>query len=179
MLRVAVLDADILYPPVLRDMLVSMAYWGLFEARWSSDILDEVERNLISKAGLSGETAKRRVGQLKSLLPQAMVTDYAELLSDLTNHPKDRHVVAAARKTNATAIVTRNIRHYHPLPPGMVAVHPDVFMSRLVTTENLLTIHECLDDVRSGWPRPPTAQFLLDRLGQLVPEFAAKVSDAL
>jgi len=160
-------------------MLVGMAYWGLFEARWSSDILEEVERNLILKAGLSGETAQRRVGQLKALLPQAMVTDYAEFLTDLANHPKDRHVVAAARKAGASVIVTRNIRHYHPLPVGIVAVQPDPFMSSLVTAENLLTIRECLDDVRSGWPSPPSAQFLLDRLGQLVPAFAAKLSDTL
>ena len=179
MLPVAVLDADILYPPVLRDMLVGMAYFGLFEARWSNDIIDEVERNLTAKAKLSSETAHRRVGQLKALLPQAMVTDYAEFLTDLTNHPKDRHVVAAARKAGASVIVTRNIRHYHPLPVGIAAVQPDPFMSSLVTTENLLTSRECLEDVRSGGPSPPSAQFLLDRLGQLVPEFAAKVSDTL
>ena len=45
---VAVLDACVLYPLPLRDTLLSVAEAGLYEARWSERILDEVERNLVA-----------------------------------------------------------------------------------------------------------------------------------
>lgn len=44
----AVLDADVLYPPPLRDTLLSAAFEGCFQPLWSAEILDEAIRNLLA-----------------------------------------------------------------------------------------------------------------------------------
>lgn len=44
----AVLDACVLYPAPLRDLLLSLASAGLFHARWTPDIENEWTRNLLA-----------------------------------------------------------------------------------------------------------------------------------
>jgi len=39
-------DANVLYPNVLRDVLIRLAQTGLVHARWTEKILDETFRNL-------------------------------------------------------------------------------------------------------------------------------------
>lgn len=41
-----VYDANVLYPTMLRDILIRLAGTGIYQARWTEDILDEVFRNL-------------------------------------------------------------------------------------------------------------------------------------
>jgi hypothetical protein len=38
---VAAYDANVLYPAALRDLLVRLAQTGLFQAKWTEQILDE------------------------------------------------------------------------------------------------------------------------------------------
>ena len=45
----AILDANVLYPNLMRDILLSMASVGLYQARWTSRINDEWTRNLVAK----------------------------------------------------------------------------------------------------------------------------------
>jgi hypothetical protein len=42
----AILDANVLYPNLLRDILLSLAASGLYHARWSAEINSEWTRNL-------------------------------------------------------------------------------------------------------------------------------------
>lgn len=44
---VALLDANVLYPARLRDLLIRLAIAGLYQARWSEQILDECFDNLL------------------------------------------------------------------------------------------------------------------------------------
>ena len=44
----ALLDACVLYPAPLRDVLLSLANKGLYHARWTRDIQDEWVRNLLA-----------------------------------------------------------------------------------------------------------------------------------
>ena len=50
--RVAVLDACALVPIRLATTLLWLAEAGIFEALWSDQILDEVQRNLVAKLAL-------------------------------------------------------------------------------------------------------------------------------
>jgi hypothetical protein len=43
---IVVYDACVLYPAPLRDLLIRLACTGVFRARWTEQILDEVFRNL-------------------------------------------------------------------------------------------------------------------------------------
>lgn len=158
-----------IYPPALRDVLITVALKGLYQARWSEEILDEVKRNLAMR--INPAEAEARVSILRQLLPDAMVADYAEELTDLENYPKDHHVVAAALKGGAKIIVTGNLKHFHPVPTGLRAMLPDAFLCQFLNrTDDLL---EALEDVREGWPVPPPLGVLLDRLDKLVPQFAS------
>ena len=49
---------------------------------------------------------------MKKMFPDAMVTGYANLISAMTNDPKDRHVLAAAVRCGAQAIVSNNVKHF-------------------------------------------------------------------
>jgi hypothetical protein len=37
----ALLDAYVLYPATLRDLLMELAFQGVYQARWSAEIEDE------------------------------------------------------------------------------------------------------------------------------------------
>ena len=45
---VDVLDANVLYPAVLRHLLMQFAVAGVFRARWTRQIEDEWTRNLLA-----------------------------------------------------------------------------------------------------------------------------------
>jgi hypothetical protein len=62
---------------------------------WSDHVLEELRRNLI-KAGAKREAVEHRLGQMATYFPDARVTGYEQLIGSMTNHPKDRHVLAAA-----------------------------------------------------------------------------------
>jgi hypothetical protein len=41
----AILDANVLYPMMLRDFLITLATTGLYRAKWTEQIHDEWVRN--------------------------------------------------------------------------------------------------------------------------------------
>lgn len=45
----ALLDANVLHPPGLRDLLVRLGQTGLFRPRWSERILDEMVRSILRR----------------------------------------------------------------------------------------------------------------------------------
>ena len=50
---IVILDANVLLPLTLRDTLLRAAAGGFYQARWSKEILDEMERNLVSITTMS------------------------------------------------------------------------------------------------------------------------------
>jgi hypothetical protein len=53
-----------------------------------------------------------RLQQMNEAFPDALVTGYESLIPGMTNHPKDRHVLAAAVRGGAEALVTENLRDF-------------------------------------------------------------------
>ena len=45
---IAVLDACVLYPVVVRDLLLTMSTNAALDPRWSAEILDEMRRNVLA-----------------------------------------------------------------------------------------------------------------------------------
>jgi hypothetical protein len=45
----ALYDVDVLHPPGLRDLLVRLGQTGLFRARWSEQILDEMVASILRR----------------------------------------------------------------------------------------------------------------------------------
>lgn len=108
-----VLDACVLIQAPLRDTLLRLAEEPrLYVPRWSDEIIAETVRNLEGRIGLSREKTAYLVGQLRKHFGDSWVTGYEPLIDRMANHPKDRHVLAAAVRCGAPVIVTYNKRDF-------------------------------------------------------------------
>lgn len=154
----AILDANVLYPQLVRDVLLSLAACGLYHARWSADINDEWTRNFKAKMPERADKVDGIVATLNRAVPDCLVTGYERLVPVLElPDPGDRHVLAAAIAGHADAIVTFNLKHF---PTEVLAVfdieaqHPDDFVM------NQLQLHEvraltAVKEMRERWKNPP------------------------
>jgi hypothetical protein len=112
---------------------------------------------------------------MAAYFPDARVTSYMEeLISSMTNHPKDRHVLAAAVAGRADILVTENLKDFPPAAVahlGITVAGQDDFLSGL-----LELYPDALRRQASRYRREPwTALALLNVLaspGQGCPEFA-------
>lgn len=176
-----VLDACVLVPIQLCDTLLRVADTGIFQPIWSDAILDETRRTLANKLNLSAQKAERRVTRMRSAFPLAVVEDFQDLMRDLTNDPKDRHVLAAAIKSGSDTIVTANLRDFPPVALdewGIRAVHPDEFLCELLG-ENQSMVVGCLQRQRSDYKKPAyTPSQFYGTLTKTVPIFADRASQA-
>jgi predicted nucleic acid-binding protein len=124
-----VLDTCVLYPAYLRDTLLRLAAAELYRPLWSTAILDELVTNLRGKAG--DDRAQRVRTNMSTSFPDAHVAGYDALIPSMTNDPKDRHVLAAAVRSTASAIVTFNLGDFPPEavdPYDIEVLHPDAFL---------------------------------------------------
>ncbi|MGO4762583.1 putative toxin-antitoxin system toxin component, PIN family [Cupriavidus sp. 2KB_3] len=132
----AVYDACVLYPAPLRDFLMELALTGSFRARWSREIHDEWQRNLLrNRPDLSAERLTRTVRLMNEAIPDSVVSGHLPLIDGLVlPDPGDRHVLAAAIRCNASVIVTFNQKDFPQTaldPFGIEAQHPDEFIDNL------------------------------------------------
>jgi hypothetical protein len=108
-----ILDACVLVGGGLRDTLLRLTETPrLFVPKWSDDILSETVRTLQKKFGKSAGQTDHFVSELRRAFPEAWVCGYKILEEPLRVHPKDRHVLAAAIKCSAQAIVTFNLKDF-------------------------------------------------------------------
>lgn len=114
MAPVYVLDACVLYPVVVRDLLLTLATLDAFEPRWTAEIIGEMTRNVLADhPGIDpARFDDRVVGAMRNAFPDAWVSGYEHLIDDMDNHPKDRHVAAAAVHVSVAAVVTYNVRDF-------------------------------------------------------------------
>jgi hypothetical protein len=94
---IVVVDANVLFPLTLRDTMLRAAAADFYQLRWSKQIIDEMERNLVSTDTMPADKAARLRTTMERFFPEAMVTGYEPLIGALQNDRKDRHVVAAGR----------------------------------------------------------------------------------
>lgn len=129
---VVVLDACVLAPMPVCDTLLRLAQEPAFYTpKWSADILTEVERTLLTKLGRNRQQVDRRILSMKAAFPDALVEGYSELNASMTNDHKDRHIIAAAIRCGAHAIVTDNTKHFPPKslePYGIDCLTADRFL---------------------------------------------------
>ena len=154
---VVVLDANVLYPFRVRDVLLRFAEAGLFRARWSPQILEEWASNLLAeKPHLEDSVLLQREAMARAF-PEAM-TGHEALIPALTLPDEDdRHVLAAAIKVGAHHIVTENLRDFPSealKPYGIEVVSADAFVSatyELYPTQATAALRR----MRLAYKRPP------------------------
>jgi predicted nucleic acid-binding protein len=127
-----VLDACVLVNAALRDTLLRLAEPPhLYLPRWSQDIMIETRRTLESRVGLTQEQTTHLFRELEIHFADAWVEGYEPLIPAMNNHPKDRHVLAAAVRCGAQTIVTFNLKDFPAdvlLPWNVEAQSPDDFL---------------------------------------------------
>ena len=108
---------------------------GLYDPRWTDEILAEVTRTLVIRFGKSRENARYREAAMRDFFHDSLVKEYEPLVEKMTNHPKDRHVLAAAVACRADYLVTFNLKHFPAAAVashGINAIHPDEFVGKLL-----------------------------------------------
>lgn len=109
---IAVLDTNVIYPVIIRDILFWFAHYDLYTPKWSEHIFDEWKK-VMKQKGVSEEEANKRIAKANIAFPDALVQNYKGLIKYLElPDVDDRHVLAAAIKTNASIIVTNNIKDF-------------------------------------------------------------------
>lgn len=130
-----VLDTNVIYPIEIRDLLFWFAHFDLFTPKWSTSVFSEWENVMIRK-GVSRVEAQKRMQKANLAFPDALVTNYEELIDGLTlPDADDRHVLAAAIKTNANIIVTNNLKDFpedYLRTFGLVAQSADDFLTLIL-----------------------------------------------
>lgn len=128
------LDACVLYPTVMREVLLGVAKTGAFEPQWSARILEEWAR-AARKIGPTGEAqARSEIALIRADWPKAEVT-WPQGLQDRLSLPdeNDTHVLAAAIAGSADAIVTMNVKDFprHILSEeGVERIGPDELLRK-------------------------------------------------
>ncbi len=172
------LDANVLYPTILREILMGAAEAGAFTPLWSERILEEWRR---AAARTHGEEGARQAGVEIALLtdrwPEATVSPDPALQERLAlPDPNDTHVLAAAITGGAEVLLTANRADFPRRalgPHGITLRDPDGFLVELA--EDLPALAEIVEASRrraetlSGQPqplRPLLKRARLPRLGK-------------
>ncbi len=108
-----VLDTCVLYPTVMREMLLGAAGTGAFTPLWSARILEEWRRAALKLGPVGAAQAEAEIAMLRAAWPDAEITWPPSLETRLwLPDAADVHVLAAAVAASADGIVTVNARDF-------------------------------------------------------------------
>lgn len=161
-----VLDTCVLFGAHRRDTLLRMAEARLFRPLWTADILSELEHALVER-GVDPARAARVVALMREHFEDALVDGYQPLVDSMRNDPKDRHVLAAAVRANAAAIVTDNVRDFPESatkPYGVEVVTVDEFMLNQLDLAPGVVMRVLHDQAAAHRRAPYTVEGLLTSL---------------
>lgn len=177
------LDACVLYPAPLRDLLLSLAAAGIYRAKWSQQIHDEWTRNLIAnRPDLDPQRLVTTCTRMNVAVPDSLVTGYEDLIESLElPDPDDRHVLAAAIRSDADAIITFNQRDFDETVLtkfDLCTEHPDEFVSNMISIYTPRVI-SAVREMRKRLRNPPkdVDDFLGTLHQQGLPQTVSKLSD--
>lgn len=139
------LDTCVLYPTVMREILLGAAGAGLFTPLWSARILEEWAR-AARKLGPQGEAqARGEVALVRAAWPRAEVVWKPSLEARLwLPDSNDAHVLAAAIAGNADVIITLNAKDFPRnvlAEEGLSRADPDAFLLGFWQAEPDLMAH--------------------------------------
>jgi predicted nucleic acid-binding protein len=174
-----ILDSCVIFPMPLCDTLLRAAEAEFYSVHFSQEILDGATRNLVKKGIMTDVKAVRFQEQIKDTFPEGIVEVPESLVEAMTNHPGDRHVVAAAIVANAKVIVTYNLKHFPKKalePYGIEAQHPDVFLTDIFDNDPDSMIEVIRQQAEDLQKPPQTVNQVIEKLekNNLLPNFASK-----
>lgn len=181
-----VLDTCVLVPIVKADLLLTLAGRQAFHPIWSNAILRELSRAIvIANPMMTQERAAARIVDMNTTFEDALIEGWEPVRDCVSGilDPGDRHVVAAAVRGNAAAIVTDSAKHFPDEALrqwGLHAVTSDDFLLDLLDL-NQSGMLGCLIEMSSKRRNPPTTVdnliAALERAG--IPRFARELRSIL
>ncbi|MFL5626463.1 MAG: putative toxin-antitoxin system toxin component, PIN family [Ktedonobacteraceae bacterium] len=176
---VVVPDACVLFPAPLRDTILRAAQEDLYQVRFTEEILEEVRRNLVKHEIMPPEKAQYLIAAISKHFEGSFVSPRKSLIKSMPNHPKDRHVLAAAVASKAGIIVTSNLKDF---PNDLLAQYeveaqsPDVFLTDLFHSD-IERMARALVKQASALRKPSmTVPEVLERLKLHAPQFVDLVN---
>ncbi|QDU30837.1 hypothetical protein ETAA8_59860 [Anatilimnocola aggregata] len=111
-----------------------LAMTDLFRAKWTNKIHEEwISNLLLNRDDLTRERLERTRDLMNQHVRDCLVEDFEHFEKDLElPDPNDRHVLAAAIKARADAIITINLKDFPDSTLskyGIEAMHPDDFIN--------------------------------------------------
>jgi len=169
-----VLDACVLYPAPIRDLLLNLAAEDLYSPKWSIRIHEEWIRNLLANRPDLEKTNLHRTQKLMDdAFPEAVVKNYSGLEEKLSlPDPDDNHVLAVAIKSRSTKIITFNLKDFPSkklTPHHVKAVHPDSFIVNLIQSDEEKGQRAFLNQVVNLKNPPMTENEVLNVLKKSLP----------
>lgn len=175
---VVILDANVLFPFRVRDVLLTFAHEGLFRARFTDEIMAEWMENLIELKPSLKDSIESQASMIRQTFDECFVSGHMSLIDGLDMPDKDdRHVLAAAIRCSAQVIVTENRRDF---PSGLLEEYDIEVLGAddmLVNTYELFPVEaaRALGRVRRRYRNPSmsVSEFLLDLTRAGLPKLAA------
>ena len=164
----AVVDANVLFPAVLRDVVLEFAMHGLLQPLWTHEILAETAAALIRTNRKTEQGASRLVADLQRVFPGSNIFGYEHLKHmHLCADSKDEHVLGATLHSKADALVTFNLKHF---PSdlfesfGIELWHPDALLTNAFDSNPQMSC-QALGGLLGYYELPPKlAEELSERL---------------
>jgi predicted nucleic acid-binding protein len=173
------LDANVLFPTVLREILIGVAAKGGVAPLWSARILEEWARATRRLPPGAEDIARAEIARLRADWPGAEVSVPAALVAEITlPDPDDAHVLAAAIAGGAGTLLTFNRVDFPNrlvTPRGVLPRDPDGFLTELARESGIVAAAAEAARARaeaiSGQPtplRPLLRRVALPRLAKLL-----------
>jgi predicted nucleic acid-binding protein len=180
---IAIYDACVLYPAPVRDLLLEVAGAGLITAKWTKEIEAEWIRNLhANRPEIPLEILQETADRMIEFLPDCLVTNYEKLTVGLAlPDENDKHVLAAAIKSHAQAIITFNLKDFPEKVLqefDMEPIHPDTFLINQFDLRAGVVV-SIAQKIRISLKKPPmTARQYLDNLTKVgLPAFSQRIEE--
>ena len=174
-------DTCALYGALVSDLILRFAERRLYTPYWSRGVLDELERVLGEHIGQ--DKAGKRIRQMESAFPDALVCRYEDLIPGMRCSEEDRHVLAAACHSPAETLVTFNVADFPRAatdPVGIEVRHPDDFLLDVFDLDPGTVGHICVSALRSYRQYPVTPDEFVELLVRSgVPRFASAIYPSL
>jgi predicted nucleic acid-binding protein len=163
----AVLDACVLYPTVLREVLMAAAARGLFTPLWSARLLEEWARAAAKLGPRQEAVARGEIALLRARWPRSEVPAAPQLETRLwLPDPDDIHVLASAVAGSADTIVTFNAADFPRnalADEGIARTDPDALMLSLHARDPA-RVAEAAEEVRATAERLSAEPWEIRRL---------------
>ena len=135
-----VLDACVLYPAPVRDLLLSLAFEGLFEPKWSKKINEEWKRNLLTnRKDIKKDKLEDTINSMNLAFPLANTKNFEKITKTLELPDKnDTHVLACGIKSKCQFIITSNLKDFPNRilnEYNITAIHPDKFILNVIESD--------------------------------------------